>query len=352
MASIFISHAVADKPLVDNLYNLLQTGCDIRSDDLVCTSVDGAGIKTGDDFVEWIKGKLKDADFFILVVTPNYFASKFCMAEMGAAWALDKKVFPIVIPNIPREIGIVMLGKQTAEMSNAGLDELRDEIAKIFQEAGKSTPRWNIQKLIFIDEMPSIIAKLPAPSLVERTAFKYEQEKVTASVGLMQELRMQIAGLNEQIAVLETLKDKDAVQEIKFKSLPSNDQYIALLENVKEELSGYSSVEIRCLYESFTTEDWWCPSVDTWRDREYEINTALKSNWIHRRSDENYYRINKSHPRYKTAITAIENLWDYIGTMDKRLKNSIEEREKYEIDIQNLEYWSKAIWKPYLLNMD
>jgi hypothetical protein len=351
MASIFISHAVADKPLVDNLYNLLQTGCDIRSDDLICTSIDGAGIKTGEDFIGWIKEKLKNADFFILVVTPNYFASKFCMAEMGAAWALEKKVFPLVIPNIPREIGVVMLGKQTAEMSNAGLDELRDEIAKIFPEAGRSTPRWNVQKQGFIGEMPKMLAELPAPNLVERIAFNDEQEKVTASLELIHELKMQIAGLNEQIAVLETLKDKDAVQEIKIKSLPPEDQYTALLEQIGEELSGYSAVEIRCLYALFT-EDWWYPSDDFWRERGNEIERAIKSNWIHQRSGENCFRTNRSHPRYTTAIAAIENLWDYIGDMDKRLKKVIEEREKYEIDIQNLEYWSKAIWKPYLLSMD
>jgi len=351
MPSIFVSHAVADKPLVDTLYDLLQTGCDIRGEDIHCTSVDGAGIQTGDDFVEWIKGKLEASDFIILVITPNYFASKFCMAEMGAVWALNKKVFPLVIPNIPREVGIVMLGKQTAEMSDAGLDELRDEITKLFPQAGRSTPRWSVKKQGFINVLPKILAGLPEPNFIDRASFRNEQEKVTASLELNEELQMQNAMLYEQIAVLKELKDKDAVQEIEFRSLPSSEQYNALLQNVKEELEEFSVVEVRCLYALFL-EEWWYPGENVWRDWKREILIALKSNWIKQQGNEDFYMANRSHPRYRSSIAAIEKLNDHIAEMDKNLKGIIEETGKYEVNIGNLEYWSQAIWKPYLLNMD
>jgi hypothetical protein len=351
MSSIFISHAVADKLLVDPLFDLLQTGYDISAENIHCTSVDGAGIQTGEDFIEWIKGKLEASDFIILIITPNYFASKFCMAEMGAVWALNKKVFPLVIPNIPREVGIVMLGKQTAEMSDAGLDELRDELAKLFPQAGKNTPRWSVKKQVFISGMPKILENLPESNFVDRAAFRNEQEKVAASIEIVRELETQIANLQEQIATLKELKDKDAVQEIELRTLPSNEQYNSLLQNVKEEINGYSPVEIRCLYALFV-EDWWHPSDNTWHERGNEIETALKSNWIRQYSDDSLYMVNGRHPRYQSAITAIERLGEYIDHMDKKHKSIIEEREKYEVDIQNLEYWSRAIWKPYLLSMD
>jgi len=351
MSSIFISHAIADKPLVDPLFDLLQTGCNISAEDIHCTSVDGAGIQTGDDFVEWIKGKLETSDFIILVITPNYFASKFCMAEMGAVWVLNNKVFPLVIPNIPREVGIVMLGKQTAEMSAAGLDELRDEIIKLFPDAGSNTPRWNVKKQGFISEMPRILASLPEPNLIDRAAYRDEQGKVAASLEIIQELEMQKAKLNGQITELKKLKDKDAVQEIELKSLPSSEQYSSLLQRVKEEINGYTPVEIRCLY-ALLGGDWWHPSDNIWHERGGEIETALKSKWIHQYSDDSLYMANGKHPRYQSAISAIQKLGDYIDHMDKKHKSIIEEREKYEVDIQNLEYWGRAIWKPYLLSMD
>lgn len=351
MSSIFISHAVADKSLANSLYDLLQTGCNLGNEDLVLTSVDGVGIPGGEDFVEWIKKNLENASLIILLVTPNYFASKFCMAEVGAAWALNIKVFPLMKPKLHPEMGFVMLGKQTYEMSGVGLDQLRDEIAKFFPKAGNNTGRWNIKKEVFLNNMPTILENLPEPNLVERSTFQSEQEKVAASLELIRELNIQNASLQKQIADLETLKDKDAVQEIKFKSLPSSQQYNSLLQNVKEELSGFSAIEARCLYALFT-EDWWYPGDNIWRDRGNEIATALKSSWIRQHNDENGYMTDGTHPRYQPAIVAIKKLDGYIEEMERDLKRMIEEKEKYKIDIQNLQYWSEAFEESYLLNMD
>lgn len=350
MSPIFISHAVADKPLVDTLYDLLQTGCDIRGEDLICTSVDGAGIQTGEEFVDWIKAKLVVSNFIILTITPNYFASKFCMAEMGAVWALDKKVFPLVIPNIPREIGIVMLGRQTAEINEAGLDELRDEIVKFYPEAGRSTPRWSAKKQLFLANLGGVLGKLPQPNLIDRAALSAEQEKNQAFVQMLQELEMRMAEDRNYIEKLEQLKDKETVDELKLRSLPASEQYELLLQAVKEEISGYSVIEVRCLYASFV-DDWWHPSIDAWGNWESEIKVAVNSNWIHQYRDEDVYMTNRSHPRYESAIVSIEKLGEYIRQMDKKLKSMIQEKEKYEVDIYNLEYWSQALWKPYLMNI-
>jgi hypothetical protein len=244
-----------------------------------------------------------------------------------------------------------MLGKQTAEMSNAGLDELRDELTKLFPQAGRSTSHWNFQRQEFVSEMSDILVSLPQPNLIERAALKDEQEKVIASLERIQELKTQNANLQKQITVLETLKDKDAVQEMKFKSLPSSQQYNSLLQDVKEELSGFSAIEIRCLYALFT-KDWWYPGENIWRDRGKERSTAVKSSWVRRLNDENGCMTDSSHPRYQSAITAIEKLGEYIVEIDKDLKRTIEGKEKYKVNIENIEYWSKAFDEPYLLNMD
>ncbi|MHC4458485.1 MAG: methyltransferase domain-containing protein [Planctomycetota bacterium] len=114
-------------PVVDDLYDLLQMGCNLKREEIFCSPVEGAGIETGEDFVEWIDEKMVAAQLVILFVTPNYFASRFCVAEMGAAWALKKDIFPLTIPGMPRDAGAVLLGKQTAVVEPTGLDELRDK---------------------------------------------------------------------------------------------------------------------------------------------------------------------------------------------------------------------------------
>lgn len=351
MQSIFISHALADKSLAGSLYDLLQTGCNLGNEDIVCTSVDGVGIPGGEDFVEWIKKNLETASLIILLVTPNYFASKFCMAEVGAAWALNKKVFPLMKPKLHPEMGFVMLGKQTYEMSGVGLDQLRDEIAKFFPKAGNNTGRWNIKKEVFLNTAPTILENLPEPNLVERSTFQGEQEKVAASLEVIQELNVQNANLQKQIADLETLKDKDAVQEIKFKSLPSTEQYNLLTQSVKKELSKHSAPEVMCLYALFS-ENCWYINDNTWREIGKEIDNAIKSSWIVQVNNRGGYAADETHPRNKLAIIAIEKLSEYIKGMDIDLQEMIKEKEEYKVDIKNLEYWSKAFDKPYLLTMD
>ena len=84
MPLIFISHASSDKPIIDDFFDLLQTGCDIRKNEAFCSSVDGAGIETGADFVKWIHDNLHKCNLAILFLTPNYFASRFCVAEMNS----------------------------------------------------------------------------------------------------------------------------------------------------------------------------------------------------------------------------------------------------------------------------
>jgi hypothetical protein len=69
---IFISHAGADKELVDAFVDLLQTGLDIRQDDIFCSSLEGHSIPHGTNFIEFIKGKLNSANFVISIITPRY----------------------------------------------------------------------------------------------------------------------------------------------------------------------------------------------------------------------------------------------------------------------------------------
>lgn len=55
--SIFISHAVADKALVDRFVELLQIGSNVNGEDIFCSSLEGMGIPTGKNFIEFIKSQ-------------------------------------------------------------------------------------------------------------------------------------------------------------------------------------------------------------------------------------------------------------------------------------------------------
>ncbi|MGO7821260.1 toll/interleukin-1 receptor domain-containing protein, partial [Rhizobium ruizarguesonis] len=95
---IFLSHANADIELVEAFETLLSKALNITSANIFCSSLEGQGVKKGADFVDAIKGKATEAKAVVALLSPAYLESPFCLAELGAAWALNTHRFPIVVP--------------------------------------------------------------------------------------------------------------------------------------------------------------------------------------------------------------------------------------------------------------
>ena len=100
---IFISHSSKDKELVLMFVDLLVQGFHIDYDDIFCTSMDKA-LRVGDDFIKRIKENLLDSEIVLFLITQNYIDSKFCIMEMGAAWAFKDNIFPIIVPPLDYSI--------------------------------------------------------------------------------------------------------------------------------------------------------------------------------------------------------------------------------------------------------
>lgn len=94
---IFISHSSEDKELVLMFVNLLTQSFHIDNNEIFCTSMDNA-LKVGEDFIVSIKENLKESEIVLFLITPNYISSKFCIMEMGAAWAFKNNIVPIIVP--------------------------------------------------------------------------------------------------------------------------------------------------------------------------------------------------------------------------------------------------------------
>ena len=344
---IFISHAIADKPVIDDLFDLLQTGCDLRKSEIFCTSVEGVGIKTGADFVKWIQAHLEKSKIIILFLTPNYYASKFCLAEMGAAWSLKKEIFPILIPEMKKDAGLVLLGRQTAMVDETGLDELRDAIAKHYASAGESTSRWSLKKDQFLRNFRAKVKSLPQPQLIDRGQLEEEKKKTATAMELNDQVTAENKVLQEQIAALEKLKDKTEVARVTEQFLPQDGRYERLVEEVHDVLSELSTVEVRCVYASVIREIWQ-PGREDYNDYEDTIKKALLSKRIVKEYDDNDdvgFTADSSHPKLRPVFRAIEKLEHFIEhDMKSKETKRLEEKHKLIIDIENIEYWEKILY--------
>lgn len=152
--SIFISHSSKDEYIINQFTEkILSLGCDIKDNQIFCTSIDGLGIKTGEDFRTHIHQNLVNADFSLIMVSENYKQSEVCLNEMGASWVIDNvKVKQLLFPDIGFEsLGLLLNVQQASRIDkSADLDELFEEFSKHYQ-TNKKIVRWNKHKKDFLD---------------------------------------------------------------------------------------------------------------------------------------------------------------------------------------------------------
>ena len=149
---IFISHSSKDKAIIDRFVKeILLLGCKIDDSDIFCTSIEGMGIKTGENIRDHIKKNMLLSDYVFLMISKKYIASKICLNEMGASWALDKKIKPFLFPPLKHDAIWLSEVLQNSHINDsAALDSLRDELIKEYSLKTGATSGWNKQKNDFI----------------------------------------------------------------------------------------------------------------------------------------------------------------------------------------------------------
>src|SRR5690349_2324103 len=96
---IFVSHAHDESRTVALFVDLItSSGCPRNA--IFCTSMRGQGVRTGRDFDRDIRQKLLASEIVVAILSERYFASTYCMFELGGAWASDKPLFPYLLPVI------------------------------------------------------------------------------------------------------------------------------------------------------------------------------------------------------------------------------------------------------------
>jgi Histidine-specific methyltransferase, SAM-dependent/TIR domain len=148
---IFISHASADKDLVDCVVDLLETGIGIPGGEIFASSIEGRDIPSSVDYRGYIREQLQTAQAAIFLLTPEFYRSPFCMAELGGAWMIDADVFVFVVPPLERRDIQDVFGNRLIEEINkvSSLNKLFDFLQPKFGGRGK-VARWDSKRTAFI----------------------------------------------------------------------------------------------------------------------------------------------------------------------------------------------------------
>ena len=93
MARIFISHSSLDQAAAREIMDWLRT---LGFDNAFLDIDESTGIRPGDKWEARLYEELAACSAVVLVVTPNWLASKWCFAEFVQARATGKAIFPII----------------------------------------------------------------------------------------------------------------------------------------------------------------------------------------------------------------------------------------------------------------
>lgn len=247
MAKVFISHSSADKELVDLFKNIiLNAGLGIADEDIAYTSAVETGVPTGGNIPQYIKDNLAECDFVFFMISDNYRKSEVCLNEMGAAWALDKNVKPLLLRDVSfKSVGWLYGMNLCAKIDDADrLDELRDEFIDKYDSCPK-TVIWNRQKAEFLTKVAAFGQNTTA---LVRIDTHIEENEELGVLDYRDAFDNHMA-LSHQIAVLLTdemykLNDKMATRVKQLSSLnpqsPNTSQARGIIINLANDMNQMS----------------------------------------------------------------------------------------------------------------
>ena len=155
---LFVSFADRDRTLAVRFTDFLRVGCNLNEEQVFLTARPSE-LTPGTYFAAAIRDSIQRAVMAVLLLTPAYYESHFCLAELGAVWARDLTVVPLLVPPVEyADLDGVQIGQQAGRMNDpAFLDVLRDLVTQhLGREA--TTPEWNRQRTEFLNDWDSSLS--------------------------------------------------------------------------------------------------------------------------------------------------------------------------------------------------
>ena len=119
---VFVSYARSDHALAEQLFRTLHTmPVEVWSDDQ---------LKAGENWSEVLRSRIRDSQFFLLLLTPKTLESSWVHQELGAAWALGKRIVAVATDSrLVNKLPVDIAGVQILYVNE--MDKLEDIIQRV-----------------------------------------------------------------------------------------------------------------------------------------------------------------------------------------------------------------------------
>ena len=336
MVAIFISHAVKDKHLAEKLVELLKEGIGVPETAIFCSSLDGHSIPFGEDFNDYMKSEIQKPQLVILLMTPAYMESYFCLMELGAAWSRSHKALPIIVP--PIDFGTVTktLGfKQAWDITkHSGLIDLRKTVCASIEVEHRDDHTWEKKRITWKSALKTALNKLAGPSHVAADAHEEALEAIKEQANEISSLQELLEEEKEKSEALAKAKDAEEVKTILSGFDDGNnleEQLEALLEEVLDARPKRISDVV---FKHIIMDHFGKSAAIDWFSEKEEFETAIKYSLI---SQDEGYPVDWSRSKLKPLRKAISHVQDFLN-----LHPASELRVVYgdaPLDADDLEFW-------------
>lgn len=356
---IFISHSSADAPAV-NLFvsEVLQQALGFSADEYFYSSAPGTGLRTGTDIDDTILDKIDKSDLIIYFLSQRFMETPYCLCEMGAAWALGKPIFPIIIPDLKKaDVPAIISRDFIKKMEDETLNDLKDTVNEVCPNYTKKIPSAHFSATIksFLKKYPAIEKALPPPSSVSFADHQEVKELSDYYSKGLEEAQQEISRLNQEIEEIKKLKDRAEVEQFILSKSPIEDVYTTLVERVRNGLdfSGDGckrvcfhifndsdpSNRINALYKEYSEQ------IDDAIDRKYFSDNGITLIFSDKTqvlkealSDLALFLAKDSIPRRRARAK-----FDYSDDEHQALMEKIYDEIGLWPDITDLDYWEKVL---------
>jgi hypothetical protein len=344
---LFISHAVADGPVVKAFVDLLESGVGVPPNNIFCASIKGQGILPGSDFKSSIHMNLNNATTVLALISENFYNSAFSMCELGGCWLQAKDLIPILIPPVRyADMKAVISGIQATRIdSSEDLDELRDELAKRLGITPLPTPRWNDRRNDFTAKLADNLKLIPDSPVVARDRLEKAESVIREHELSAKQTREENLRLQQIISEVKKLKDVVAVAAIERKELPSAEQFEQLIITANKKLAALYAVTRETLFVGNRGDVYIPGSASTsysWDDAE----RALQYKEVKLNSNENGIEADERHPKVKAAAAALDELnrWLRRHAPEAFFQWYETANGAYQLDTADRSFWDRHLW--------
>ena len=343
MTDIFISHAVADEALVDQFVAFLKEAIGVPARSIFCSSVDGQGIPLGNDFNAYMKEQIQSPKLVILLMTPCYMDSWFCLMELGATWAASLKALPIVVPPIKFDVVSNTLGlKQGWSIDNdAKLIDLRQMIktTNIVLE-DRTDHDWDKKRAAWKANLKTILKNLSSATSVpasEHEKLQNELESVRGELGNLQDAYSEASNTIEELKAAKDSVEVKAIMVKKFNYDPEEE-----FDRLLEEIASLRPKVGLCFYHNIIMDYYnKSASIDfSDRDQQSDAESAIQYNILEADPPHEFLWGGKRLSKIAAALKALDEFLTSVEASD-----FVKERERagHTMDTDDLEFWEENL---------